>query len=88
MNITYENTITADEVNAVRKSMGWRQWHPEQMQEIIDNAEFIIAAYDDKAVGVAMSDGTMLIIPESLNINIKVLKMNSSLVFLILSAAN
>ena len=65
MNITYKNTITADEVNAIRKSMGWRQQHPEQMQGEIGAAEFLISAYDgDKAVGMATSGGNVLIVPE------------------------
>ena len=56
MNITYKNTITADEVNAIRKSMGWRQNDPEQIQEGLEKDELIIAAYDeDKAVGVITS---------------------------------
>ena len=29
MNITYKNDISVDEVNAIRKSMGWRQDNPE-----------------------------------------------------------
>ena len=65
MNITYKNTITADEVNAIRKSMGWRQILPEQLQPELDGKEFIISAYDkDKAVGMATSSGTILIMPE------------------------
>jgi GNAT superfamily N-acetyltransferase len=65
MNITYKNTITADEVNAIRKSMGWRQNHPDQIQEELDCSEFIIAAYDeDKAIGMATAGGTVLLIPE------------------------
>jgi len=56
MNITYKNTITAEEVNAIRKSMGWRQFQLEEIQEGLDSDDLIIAAYDeDKAVGVIKS---------------------------------
>ncbi|MCL2286988.1 MAG: hypothetical protein FWC32_11590 [Firmicutes bacterium] len=65
MNITYRDTITVDEVNAIRKSMGWRQFHPDQMQGIIDSAELVIAAYDgEKAVGFATPAGIILINPQ------------------------
>jgi Acetyltransferases len=56
MNITYKNTIAADEVNAIRKSMGWRQNDPEQIQSGLDKDELIISAYDkNMAVGVITS---------------------------------
>jgi len=56
MNIIYKNTITADEVNAIRKSMGWRQNDTEQVQDGLDKDELIISAYDeDIAVGVITS---------------------------------
>ena len=53
-NITYKNTITADEVNAIRKSMGWRQIHPEQQQANIDGNTLIVSAYE-KENAVAMA---------------------------------
>jgi 8-oxo-dGTP diphosphatase len=40
MKITYKETITVDEVNTIRKSMGWRQQHPEQLQEQRDTEKF------------------------------------------------
>jgi len=46
MIITYKNTITVKDVNAIRKSMGWRQLHPEQMQANIDAYSYIVAAYE------------------------------------------
>jgi len=65
MNITFKNTITPDETNAIRKAMGWRKIHPEQMQETLDRSEYIISAYDeDKAIGMATSEGVILLIPE------------------------
>jgi len=54
MSIIYGNSITVDEVNVIRKSMGWRQMHPGQMQANIDGYSKIVAAYDgDVAVGMA-----------------------------------
>jgi len=54
MNITYKNTITADELNAIRKSMGFRQLHPKQQQANIDGNALIIAAYDaETAIAMA-----------------------------------
>jgi len=56
MSIIYKNTITADEVNAIRKSMGWRQNDPEQVQDGLDKDELIISVYDeDIAIGVITS---------------------------------
>ena len=56
MNVTYKNTITVDEINSIRKSMGWRQNDPDQIQEGLDKDELIIATYDeDRAVGVITS---------------------------------
>ena len=52
--IEYRNTISANEVNAIRKSMGWRQIHPEQQQANIDGYAFLVSAYDiNEAVGMA-----------------------------------
>ncbi len=54
MNISYKNDISVDEVNAIRKSMGWRQDNPEQLQAALDGSAFIVAAYDnDTAIGMA-----------------------------------
>jgi len=54
MTITYKNKITVDEVNSIRKSMGWRQIHPEQQQANIDGNVLIVAAYDgDIAIAMA-----------------------------------
>jgi hypothetical protein len=43
MKIDYKNIITADEVNVIRKSIGWRQIHPEQQQANIDGNTLTIA---------------------------------------------
>lgn len=54
MNIIYKNSITVDEVNAIRKSIGWRQISPEQMQSSIDGSALIVSAYEkDRAIGMA-----------------------------------
>ena len=54
MSIIYSNTISVDEVNAIRKSMGWRQIHPEQQQANINGNTLTLAAYNDD-VAVAMA---------------------------------
>lgn len=54
MNITYTNTIAADEVNSIRASVGFRKDHPEQVKAGLDGSSLIVAAYDqDKIVGMA-----------------------------------
>jgi len=54
MNIIYKNTITVDEYNAIRKSMGWRRIHPEQAKKNIAGNILIMTAYDEwKAVAMA-----------------------------------
>ena len=76
MNITYTNTITVNEVNAIRKSMGWRQDNPEQLQAGLDGSALIVAAYDkDMAIGMArlIWDGgggasiSNILVPEYIN---------------------
>ena len=42
--VTYKNSISASEVNAIRKKMGWRQELPEQLQASIEGSSFVIAA--------------------------------------------
>lgn len=54
MGITYSNTITEENVNSIRASVGFRRIHPEQLQASLDGSAFIIAAYDqNRAVGMA-----------------------------------
>ncbi|MFA6731023.1 MAG: GNAT family N-acetyltransferase [Candidatus Izemoplasmatales bacterium] len=54
MSITYKDTINVNEVNTIRKLMGWRQDNPEQLQAALNGSAFIVAAYDkDKAIGMA-----------------------------------
>ena len=54
MDITYKNTITAEEINSIRKAMGWRQDNPEQLQAGLNGSAYITAAYkNDIAIGMA-----------------------------------
>jgi hypothetical protein len=70
MDITYTNTITADEVNSIRASVGYRQIHPEQVKAGLDGSTVIVAAYDrGKAVGMLSliwDGGTVALIPNIL----------------------
>lgn len=81
MKISFANTITADQVNAIRKAMGWRQNHPEQVKDGLDGSTLIVAAYDGlAAVGMArlVWDGggaatvhDILVLPEYQNLGIE-----------------
>lgn len=54
MEITYKNNITADEVNSLRASIGFRQIDAEQVSAGLKGSSFITAAYDNgNAVGMA-----------------------------------
>lgn len=70
MNITYTNTITADEVNSIRASVGLRQINPEQVKAGLDGSTVILVAYDrDKAFGMTSliwDGGTVALIPNIL----------------------
>lgn len=50
MDITYKNTITADEVNFLRASVGFRQILPEQINTGLSGSAFITAAYDNERI--------------------------------------
>lgn len=70
MNITYTNKITADEVNSIRSSVGFRRIHPEQVQSSLDGSAIIVAAYDHgKAIGMSRliwDGGTVALIKDIL----------------------
>ena len=70
MGIIYQNTITADEVNFLRASVGFRQIDSEQIKAGLDGSAFIIAAYvQDRIVGMSrlIWDGGMVaLIPDVL----------------------
>ena len=74
MNITYTNTISAEDCNKLRNSAGWPQMHPDQIKTGLKNSAFIIVAKDgENTVGMArlVSDGgyvvfivDVLVLPE------------------------
>lgn len=70
MSITYKDTITADEVNFLRASVGFRQIDPEQIKAGLDGSAFIVAAYvQDQIVGMARliwDGGIVALIPDIL----------------------
>jgi GNAT superfamily N-acetyltransferase len=54
MNITYLNTITVENYNALRESAGWNPVHPEQSAASLAGSAFVVAAMDGaKTVGTA-----------------------------------
>lgn len=74
MNITYVNTVSADDCNKLRDSAGWPQMHRDQIETGLKNSAFIVAAKDgENTVGMArlVSDGgyvvfivDVLVLPE------------------------
>lgn len=70
MSITYKDSTTADEVNLLRASIGFRQINPEQIKAGLDGSAFTIAAYNQRQiVGMArlIWDGGMVaLIPDVL----------------------
>jgi len=67
MTITYKTGISADEVNALRKAMGWRRLLPEQLSASLKGSALVMAAYaEDTAIGMARlvwDGGVMAAIP-------------------------
>ena len=60
MEVTYVNTITAEDFNKLRKSVGWTEISARRAKTGIDNSAFIVAAIcEGKTVGMArvVSDG-------------------------------
>ena len=60
MNITYTNSISAEDCNKLRNSAGWPQMHLDQIKTGLENSAFIVAAkHEETAVGMArlVSDG-------------------------------
>lgn len=54
MSITYKNTVSAEEVNLLRASVGFRQILPEQLNAGLNGSALIVSAYDkSQIVGVA-----------------------------------
>jgi len=60
MEVTYVNSITAEDFNKLRKSVGWTEISAGRAKTGIDNSAFIVAAIcEGKTVGMArvVSDG-------------------------------
>ena len=63
MSITYKNTVSAEEVNFLRASVGFRQILPEQLNAGLDGGALVVSAYgSSKIVGMArlIWDGGMV----------------------------
>ncbi|MDE7304120.1 MAG: GNAT family N-acetyltransferase [Oscillospiraceae bacterium] len=63
MSITYKNTVSAEEVNLLRKAVGFRQILPEQIRAGLDGSALVVSAYDcSRIVGMArlIWDGGMV----------------------------
>lgn len=48
--ISFKNSITPQEINSLRKSIGFRQIDEEQIQNGINGSSLIVAAYDDSSI--------------------------------------
>lgn len=70
MSITYKNTISAEEVNILRASIGFRKILPEQISAGLNGSALIVAAYDQcRIVGMARliwDGGFVALIPDVL----------------------
>ena len=70
MNIVYKNTVSADEINFLRKSVGFRQILPEQLIAGLNGSAFIVSAYDEnKLIGMSRliwDGGIVALIPNIL----------------------
>ena len=54
MSITYKNSVSAEEVNFLRASVGFRQILPEQLNAGLNGSALIVSAYDQhQIVGMA-----------------------------------
>ena len=74
MNITYTNSVSAEDCNKLRNSAGWPQMHLDQIRTGLKNSAYIVAAKDGNiTIGMAriVSDGgyvvfivDVLVLPE------------------------
>ena len=74
MNITYTNTVSAEDCNMLRDAAGWGKRHPDQIEAGLRNSAFIVSAKNgERTVGMArlVSDGgyvalivDVLVLPE------------------------
>ena len=54
LELSYGNTLTAEEFNGLRNAVGWAQMSVRQTETGLSNTEFLVAARDgDRAVGCA-----------------------------------
>lgn len=70
MSITYKNTVSAEEVNFLRASAGFRQILPEQIMAGLDGSALVVSAYDRSQIaGMARliwDDGMVALITDVL----------------------
>lgn len=74
MSITYKNTVSAEEVNFLRASVGFRQILPEQLNAGLNGSALIVSAYDKSRIvgtarliwdgGIAALITDVLVLPE------------------------
>ena len=50
MALEYRNSITPEDVNFLRKSVGFRQIDPEQLSAGLNGSALVVSAYDDASV--------------------------------------
>ncbi len=68
----YSNKISVDQVNKLRRSLGFRRENIEQLQNSINGSTFIVAVYDeDEAIGFSrlIWDGGGLALVEDVLVN-------------------
>ncbi|MBI9011011.1 MAG: hypothetical protein JEZ08_02175 [Clostridiales bacterium] len=54
MDVYIKNTISSDEVNYIRASVGFRQIHPEQVQNSLNGSSLLVSEYhEDEIVGMS-----------------------------------
>lgn len=50
MNVTYKNTISVEDYNALRDAVGWGALCNEQAKQGLDHSAYIISCYDNKQI--------------------------------------
>lgn len=64
--IYYEyQTLTKDIINEIRKSVGWKTFHDEQLSRALENTVYSVVAYEDNhpiAMGRLIGDGIYYLI--------------------------
>lgn len=70
MPITYGHNITPEEINELRKSLGWRRIHPQQLLDNLAGSSLVVTAIcDDRVIGMSRllwTGGVMAVIPDLL----------------------